>query len=170
MPHSSFESPWKTDMHGIYPQTAGAAEKKKKSKRQKSVWFSSFPRIFRFWLLCRTDVFVVDSRSVLDAENDGKVRFTLCWVVVEEGIASTCSICSIVVYAISQQLLDTEKNGLCHRSQCEKLSGETITKTSILQSSKNRKIRGNGENRILFSLFLFFPRIFRFGYFVEHTF
>ena len=41
-----------------------------------------------------------------------------------------------------------------------KTEWETSTKTSVLRSSKNRKIRGNGENRTLVSLFDFF-RYFR---------
>ena len=44
MSHSSFESPWKTDIHGIYPQTAGAAEKNRKNQKGKKVYgFLRFP-------------------------------------------------------------------------------------------------------------------------------
>ena len=50
MPHSSFESPWKTDIHGTYPQTARAAEKIEKIK--KCIVFSVCPD-FRFLLPVR---------------------------------------------------------------------------------------------------------------------
>ena len=41
------------------------------------------------------------SRSAFDVDSDGEVRFTLCRVVVEEGIARTCSICSIQVDSVT---------------------------------------------------------------------
>ena len=44
-----------------------------------------------------------------------------------------------------------------------KTERETITKTSVLQSSKNRKIRENGENHTLFDFFYFFRRSPQFG-------
>ena len=64
-------------IYGIYPQTVGGPGKRDESKRGKSVRFSPFPRIFRFLLLCRTDVLVTVSHSVFDAENDGEVHFAL---------------------------------------------------------------------------------------------
>ena len=39
MPHSSFESLWKTDIYGFSPQTAGAAEKNRKNQKGKKVYF-----------------------------------------------------------------------------------------------------------------------------------
>ena len=90
-----------------------------------------FLRILRFLLLCRTDVLVIVSNSLFDAENDGEVRFTLCWVVVEEGIASTCSVCPI-----SQQLLNTEYNGLRRRSQRQKLSQKQSLKRMFYEVAK----------------------------------
>ena len=44
MPHSLFESPWKTDIHGIYTEIAGTAEKiEKNTKGKKCMVFSVFP-------------------------------------------------------------------------------------------------------------------------------
>ena len=44
MPYGSFESPWKTDIQGIYPQTVGAADKIEKIKKEKKVYgFLHFP-------------------------------------------------------------------------------------------------------------------------------
>ena len=54
-------------------------------KNQKRKRLFRFPWIFRFLLLCRTDVLVIVSRSVFDAKNGGEVRFTLCGVV-DEGL------------------------------------------------------------------------------------
>ena len=54
-----------------------------RSKRETSVWFSPFPRIFRFLLVYRIDFLVIVSHSVFDAESEGKIRFTLCLAVVE---------------------------------------------------------------------------------------
>ena len=49
MPHSSFESPWKSDIYDIYPQTAGAAEKNRKNQKGKKVYgFLRFPRFSDF--------------------------------------------------------------------------------------------------------------------------
>ena len=39
----------KTDIHDIYPQTAGKIEKIEKVKKGKSVWFSPFARIFGYF-------------------------------------------------------------------------------------------------------------------------
>ena len=69
------------DLNFIYPQTAGGAEEK--IKKEESVRFSPFPRIFRFLLLCRTDVLMIVSCSVFDAKNDDEIRFTLYLAVVE---------------------------------------------------------------------------------------
>ena len=69
-----------------------------------------------------------------------------------------------------EHLLNLPNNCLCNISRtaqrrvkrtspsfsASKTEWETITKTSVLQSSKNRKIRGNWENHTFFSLFDFF--------------
>ena len=113
----------------------------------------SVRRIFRFLLLCRTDVLVIVSRSVFNAENDSEVCFTLCLAVFEIFAYTT-------IQKIEQVLAMPSSTTTQHRIKrtsssfsASKTEWETIAKTSVLQSSKNRKILGNGDFLIFFHIF-----------------
>ena len=125
--------------------------------------FSPFPRIFRYLLLCKTDVLVLVSCSVFEAENGGEVRFTLCLAVVEIlhiQLLSKSSKCSARPSSSTTQ--DRVKRTSPSFS-ASKTEWETITKTSVLQGSKNPE-NGKTIYFLIFSIFSAAPQ------FVEQTF
>ena len=108
------------------------------------------------------------SCSVFNAENDGKVRLTLCLKVVE-----------VLAYAIIEQieqlLAMPSSTTTQHRVKrtsptfsASKTERETITETSVLQSSKNGKNRTNQKRGKVYG-FLRFPGFSEFCNFVEQT-
>ena len=96
-------------------------------------------------------------QSVFDAQNDGEVRFILRPAVVEILYIQLLSKIEQVPAMPSSSTTTQQRVKRTSPSfSASKTEQETITKTSVLQSSKNQKMRGNGENYTLFSLFEFF--------------
>ena len=133
---------------------------KKNEKREKNVWFSPFPRIFRFLLHCRTNVLGIVSQSVFDTENDDEVRFTLCLAIVEILRIQLLSKLSKWLAMPSSIAIQHRVKRTSPSFSASKTEGETITKTSVLQSSKVGKSWETEETIHLSPFFIFFS-IFR---------